>query len=265
MGRRIFSKVFLFHQKNYWLLKTQACPFLPKSKNFRLKARKKVTKFFLMKKTFTQNDYSGLIKSNFENQVLYFLPKNRKLISQSTKKFYEQNFFNFETMSFTENVPRKSGNFWPKIWILSWKQFFLKKTPEKDLPDKYNAISTPLTKNISTPIKKLEKLDFFILISPNTSFWTRRMKFWPVRRFFFTNFPKCFRSLSRSIKKSKHDFKLNNFFSKISPGHIHRMEFWFVEKVSQNVQKLLAQALKFFDENFFLSEKSYCKRSSGQV
>ena len=110
-----FPKYFFFVKKNYWLYKTPACHFLPKSKNLWLKGRKKVTIFFLLKKTFTQNDYSGLIKSNFENQVLYFLPKNRKLISQSTKNFHEQNFFKFKTMSFTENVPRESGNFWSKI------------------------------------------------------------------------------------------------------------------------------------------------------
>ena len=200
MGRRIFSKVFLFRQKNYWLLKTQACLFCQNPKIFG-SSTKKGYKIFFNEKNFYSKRLLWTYKKQFWKSSFILFAKKPKTDLTKYEKISWAEFFQFQNNEFYWKCSQNVRKFLAQDLNLFMKTFFSKKIPEKDLLDKYNTISTPLTKHISTPIKKLEKIDFLNLLSLNTSLWTRRMKLWPARRFFSPTFRNVFVHCGGVIKK----------------------------------------------------------------
>ena len=147
IGQKIVFLKASFPQNFYWRQRTQirqAYPFFAKiSKTSLVRVRKKVTTLFFLEKNSCSKRLLWTYKNNFENHVINFLPKNRKLILQSTKKESWKEFFSKQGVllkkfswtrkkqfwqPFQKNLRRSSENFWPNIWNLSIEIIFYQET-----------------------------------------------------------------------------------------------------------------------------------------
>ena len=126
------------------------------------------------------------------------------------------------------------------------KTFFcLKKVTVKDLLDKFNAILTPLTKNIPTPVKKGRKIRFFDFAFPQYLILDTYNAVLPSLAIFFTNFPKDFVH-SRGVSENELCFQNKLFVKKVLLDTKNAVLTTPSKFFSQSMWKFLSPDTKFF-------------------
>ena len=170
-----------------------------------LKKTKQITKFFILKKSITQNVYSEHINDNFENLVLNFRPKNRKLFSKITKKISWREFLSKQWVllkmfsltlktQFSQPCRKKFAEILRHLKPFYKSIFFKKQSPWKKSSGQVKSNFHPPKKTFNRSWKKSWEKEFFSICFQSFRPSGHLQGNFARLGGFFSNFPKCLSS-----------------------------------------------------------------------